>query len=502
MRPASFYFLMVLFTLINFSCTTGIDKFGTIDREPCISPDYTGIVIPPNIAPLNFIIKDSGRAYEVRITAGKGKDLVVRSSRPAIRFNLKDWHSLLQQARGGRLRMDVFVKNEQGNWFKFKTVENDVSNEDIDNHLAYRLINAGYILWSKLGIWQRDLENFDEKPILENESFEYGCLNCHSFCRNNPETMMLHTRAMHGGTVIYRDGKLSKIDTKNKYLLSAGVYPAWHPDGKHIAFSVNSINQHFSSGDVRIEVSDEFSDLVVYDIDKNELVTCPKISSESRENLPVWSADGKYLYFISAPPVTDLNSRIYSKYSLLRIGFDGGTGNWGEVDTILSANKTGKSISFPKVSPDGKFLMFCMNDYGYFTIHHPGADLYLLDLQTGNYRKMDINSPETDSYHCFSSTGHWFVFSSKRIDGLYTRPFFSHLDKDGNASKPFVLPQEDPGFYESFSKNYNIPELLTGPVTVSPLDLRDEVMGAATPAKLDGSVDTLYLKAQLAKTKK
>ena len=124
-----------------------------------------------------------------------------------------------------------------------------------------------------------------------------------------------------------------------------------------------------------------------------------------------------------------------------------------------------------------------------------------MNLETGEYHKMDINSPQTDSYHCFSSTGHWFVFSSKRLDGLFTRPFFSYLDDSGKASKPFVLPQENPGFYDTFIRNYNIPELITGEVTVSPQSIRDKVLEDAVSARMDPSVDTVYMKSHLPEPK-
>ncbi len=187
---------------------------------------------------------------------------------------------------------------------------------------------------------------------------------------------------------------------------------------------------------------------------------------------------------------------------MLRIAFDVNTNEWGKVDTVLSHNKLGQSISFPKISPDGRFLMFCTSDNGYFTIHHPMSDLNLLNLQTGEFHKMEINSPQTESYHCFSSSGHWFVFSSKRLDGLFARPFFSYLDENGKASKPFVLPQRDPGFYNSFIKNYNIPELITGEVTVSPLSLREKILEKAIPVKLDANVDTVYMKKHLSEVAK
>ncbi|HCY40703.1 MAG TPA: hypothetical protein DHV48_05005 [Prolixibacteraceae bacterium] len=125
------------------------------------------------------------------------------------------------------------------------------------------------------------------------------------------------------------------------------------------------------------------------------------------------------------------------------------------------------------------------------------SDLNLLNLETREFQKMEINSPQTDSYHCFSSTGHWFVFSSKRLDGLSTRPFFSYLDENGKASKPFVLLQKDPEFYDSFIKNYNIPELITGEVNVSALSMRDKILEEAMPVKLDEKVDTVYMRKHL-----
>ncbi|HAH23700.1 MAG TPA: cytochrome C biosynthesis protein, partial [Prolixibacteraceae bacterium] len=54
----------------------------------------------------------------------------------------------------------------------------------------------------------------------------------------------------------------------------------------------------------------------------------------------------------------------------MRIPFDVEKNTWGKVDTVISSKSTGKSISFPKISPDGRYLMFTMSDHGYFTIHH------------------------------------------------------------------------------------------------------------------------------------
>lgn len=492
-------FTITFLLSLIYSCSTDLSNCSQVDRLPVIFPDYCGVVIPPNIAPMNFVIKEKGDAFVAKISTNGEASITIESSNGIIDINISKWHELLKKAKGKEINIEVYAKEKNGKLQKYKTITNQVANEELDNHLAYRLINTGYVMWSAIGIYQRNLENFDESAIIDNKTIDNTCVNCHSFAKNNPQSMMVHIRSDHAGTIFYEDGKLKKINTKTKYTIAQGAYPNWHPDGKHVAMSVNTISQRFFSKDIRIEVSDAASDIIVYDVEKNTVTTSPQVSTDSRENLPVWSPDGKYLYFISAPKVTDYESQYKAKYELMRIAFDVEKNVWGQVDTVISSRKTGKSITFPKISPDGKYLMFTMSEYGYFTIHHPDADIYLLNLQNGQYAKMDINSPQTDSYHCWSSSGRWFVFSSKRLDELFTRPFFCYFDQDGKASKPFVLPQKDPKFYDSFLKNYNIPELITGPVEPSSFDLRELILTDAQPAKLDASVDTTYMGMHLRK---
>ncbi len=109
-----------------------------------------------------------------------------------------------------------------------------------------------------------------------------------------------------------------------------------------------------------------------------------------------------------------------------------------------------------------------MAKYGYFTIWHPETDLYLMNLETNVITKPDINSNRSESYHTWSSSGRWIVFSSRRIDGLFTRLYFAYFRRDGKMDKPFILPQKDPGFYETFLKSYNIPEFITSEVKLDP----------------------------------
>jgi len=284
--------------------------------------------------------------------------------------------------------------------------------------------------------------------------------------------MLFHMRGKIAGTVIHRKGETKLVNTKTDQIMSPGVYPAWHPEGRIVAFSVNQIVQAFHSvPHKRIEVMDTLSDIILFDAEKNMVLKFEDIASRERfETFPGWSPDGRFLYFCSAialPP--DKYDQI--RYDLLRIAFDPVTNQFGTVDTIVSSARTGLSVSFPRVSPDGKYLMFCMSEYGNFTIWHKESDLYLVNLLSGEIIKPEINSDQTESYHQWSSNGRWIVFSSRRINGLFTRPYFSYFDVNGIAHKPFILPQQDPGFYDGFFKSYNIPEFVTSEVELNPRKL-------------------------------
>jgi len=51
-------------------------------------------------------------------------------------------------------------------------------------------------------------------------------------------------------------------------------------------------------------------------------------------------------------------------------------------------------------------------------------------------------------------------------------------------------------------KIYNVPELITGEVVVSPQALRDKVLEDTLQARPDASVDTVYMKSHLPAPKK
>ncbi|MDR2806072.1 MAG: hypothetical protein LBB85_10655 [Dysgonamonadaceae bacterium] len=454
-------------TLLFCTCSNVEDAI-RCDREICLFPDYPETVIPYNICPLNFRIDTEGDAFRVRFVAGTDS-FEVRSS-GNVNIPLKKWKRLLENHPGEYLVMKFFVRS--GSTVRqYRDKHLLIAAEPLDPYLVYRLIEPGYELWAKMGIYQRCLENFEEKPVLLNVQTERNCINCHSFRRNRPEDMLFHLRTTYGGSVLVKNGKARKVDTKSPDEISAGVYPRWHPDGRYVAFSVNATHQSFHAANENVlEVYDKESDIILFDTETGRKLTDTVIHRADRfETHPEWSSDGRFLYFCSAMARTMPQQYDSLRYDLLRVAFDPATGRFGTtIDTLLSSECLKKSAAFPRISPDGKFLAVCLTTYGTFPIWHHDNDLYLLNLQTGELSPLQaINSDASDSYHSWSSNGRWMVFSSRRIGGLYTRPFIAYFDRQGHFHSPFLLPQKNPEYYDFLMKSYNVPELIVGKIKLS-----------------------------------
>lgn len=459
---------ITLLALVGQSCTGKYQEPDVFtDSIPVLYPDYTGVTFPVNIAPPNFIIRENGEAFQTEIGYGETTDILYTSKRPEVIIPPKAWKNLLQKAAGKEIFIRITLLNGE-KWKRYADIRDTISAEPIDEYLVYRLLYPGYELWNEMGIYQRNLTNYEETAIAENRSFDKQCINCHTFNQNSPETMMMHVRGKSGGTLISKNGQVKKVNTKPAGFKNGGTYAAWHPSGRYIAFSLNEIQQFFhSSGRKPIEVSDLAADLTVYDTEKESFLTDSLICDDAyMETFPNWTPDGKTLYFCRGNAYKEKMPLDSIRYDLYSIEFDTASGKFGNLQCVYKASEQGKSVSFPRVSPDGKHLMFTLSDYGNFSIWHPESELCLLTFDTGEVRLLDeVNSNDVESFHTWSSSGRWFVFSSKRLDGLWARPFFAAFNPEtGKAGKPFLLPQKNPRFYDTFTKTYNLPELIKKPV--------------------------------------
>lgn len=464
--------------LIVASCASVPDSAAPTDRKASIYPEYCGITIPCNIAPLNFRICDNAEDYVTVISGADGSRIVVKGREVCI--PAKKWASLLECNRGGSVEVQVYEKQSDG-WKKLSPIVNHIAQEPVDRYVSFRLIEPTYGMSGEIRLVQRDLSSFKEKEIYSNMmSYDRTmgqCVNCHSFQNYGTSNYQFHVRQKDGGTVIVNDGRPSKVNLKRNGILSTGVYPSWHPQEKLIAYSVNSTYQNFfTNGTQKTEVIDEASDIVLYDVEKDEVI--PVLADTlALETFPYWASDGNSLFYASA----NLDSverrsdgKIMSgydgvRYNLMRMSFDRAGRTFGQPEVVFDAASCGKSATLPRLSPDGRYLLFTLGAFGNFHIWHKDADLYIKDMQDGGVRCLEnVNSDEVESYHSWSSNGRWIVFSSRRDDGLYTRLYLAYFDSDGRAHKPFVIPTEHPDDYFRLFKSFNIPEFTIEPVRQSP----------------------------------
>lgn len=480
-RHFTIYLLGLLSCFLFTMCISTPEEYlETIDR-PHIFPDYTDITIPPNIAPLNFHILENQSLCRV-IIKNDNKAIVVKGKQ-GITIPLWEWERLLAESQGKQLTITVCVKKEkEKEWIKYQPFYWQVAKEEIDPYLVYRLIEPTYANWNEMGIFQRCLENFEESAIIQNNMTDGNCMNCHAFCQQNESKMVFHMRKTNGGTYLINNGEIVKLNTTTPYTPSFFVYPAWHPLGEVVAFTVNKTHQSFYMADnKRSEIYDSASDIICYDIAKNEIFTNPLLSSENvLETYPFFSPDGRKLFFCTAPVEKNIPENVdHIKYSLCSIDFDPDTQQFGQqVDTLVSSSAINKSVVFPRISPDGKYLICSVLDFGCFPCWSREADLYAYAFDRREFYSLEAaNSPSSEGYNTWSSNSRWLIVSSRRLDNGFSRPFISYINKEGIATKAFLLPQKDPAIYTHSLKSYNLPELIKNKVSVNAYKIKAAATG-------------------------
>lgn len=175
-----------------------------------------------------------------------------------------------------------------------------------------------------------------------------------------------------------------------------------------------------------------------------------------------WSPDGKYLIYSRAPakdpyyagqkPASYANdpNETQIQYDLYKIQFNDGQG--GTPEPLAGASQNGMSNNFPKVSPDGKWIVFvqCRNGL----LMRPDSKLYIVPFAGGVARPLASNLPVMNSWHTWSPNAHWLAFSSKS-PSLYTELYLTHIDEKGNAS-PAILVENA----TASNRAVNIPEFV------------------------------------------
>ena len=268
-------------------------------RTPVIEPDYSGVTIPNNIAPMNFTVLEEGVRYHITLSAPDGTKATTESSDGKVKIPLKEWKDILGRSSGDTIKIEVTSESKEGTIEKFDPFSIFVSQSSVDPWLCYRLLYPGYESWVEMQIILRSTENFDESSLVDNKLLEGNCVNCHSFNKNRPDSFLVHVRGSKGGTYFYDGKNLKRTMLRTDKMTANAVYPAWHPSGKYVAFSSNKTVQsfHMKSGK-NIEVMDLYSSMLIYDVEKNGMFDFNDDDTvKYMETFPCWSPDGEYLYY-------------------------------------------------------------------------------------------------------------------------------------------------------------------------------------------------------------
>lgn len=432
-----------------------------------IYPDYKEVTIPVNIAPLNFhyAVKSAKRAVTTFSLDGK----TVTKHGLEVKWNPGQWASFLSGAEGKTITVTAEVSTNDGAITDSWNIA--VSEDEIDQYITYRLIEPAYQMWNEVSIMERNIGNFKERTICDYKHTDNSCMNCHMHCQARGDLSMFYIRGKKGGAILNNEGTLRKLTLNAEGMLSGTVYGEIHPSGRFGVFSTNIIIPSFhSQAGKRMEVYDTASDITVADFENNRMINPPHVArADKLETFPCFSADGNYVFYCVADTLSLPDSIENLRYDLVRASFDVNTGNIGEdIEVIWSGEEQNGTVCHPKASPDGRWLMFTNATYGTFPINHSESVLNMIDLETGEINTLDaVAGNKSDTYHSWSSNSRWFVFASKRGDGQYGKPYFSHIDENGNPSKPFVLPQKSAYFYEYNLKSFNVPDISSTETEIS-----------------------------------
>lgn len=316
------------------------------------------------------------------------------------------------------------------------------------------------------------------------------CINCHSFSHDG-KTMGLdvdgpgNDKGLYGIVPVKKE---TSIRNENVIRWSSfaeeraskrfGFMSQISPDGQYVVTSIENPGSHMRNFDSRF-FNGFYRDygfgqvfyptkgvLAWYSRATGKLQTLPGADDPAfAQAAAFWSPDGKYLVYSRAPAkepyyegqkvpeVANSPDETQIQYDLYRIPFNDGRG--GTPERVAGASQNGSSNNFPKVSPDGRWIVFVRNRNG--LLMRPDSELYIVPFQGGVARRLDCNLPRMNSWHTFSPNGRWLAFSSKG-QSLYTRLYLTHIDEQGRDT-PAILVENA----TAANRGVNIPEFVNAP---------------------------------------
>ena len=374
------------------------------------------------------------------------------------------WREVCQRAAAGRAWIQVKGTRQTKDGSPRAPIQASpricfrISKWPADNVIVYRLVTPPFNTRKTPHTYYRDIRSFEERPFLLSRN-KY-CFNCHSFSHKSGTSGKLSVQARYmlpGADLpvyfgIYDLDRQRGRRVSLPFEIQMSTFMSWSPDGRYLALAANQQVVAFSPITFETQsIAEPTSDLAICDVEHSIAYLLPGAARPDRlEMLPRWSLDGRRIVYCATSPG---EHPARTRYDLHEIPFNGGEG--GVPRAIPGASQNGRSNYYPRFSPDGRWLSFCQADAG--LLIKASSDIYVLpaDLD-GAARRLESNVDyAADSWHSWSSNGHWLVFASKRDDGIFARLYLTEIDDGGHASPAVRLPLRDEPL-----ASFNIPEFV------------------------------------------
>jgi tetratricopeptide (TPR) repeat protein len=360
----------------------------------------------------------------------------------------------------------------------------------------------------------RDLRQPSGVVVMKNMP---TCANCHSFSNDGKYLGMdmdgpsgdkgAYALAPVSPSMVIRNENVYTWNAFNPKWVTFGLFSRLSPDGRYVMSSVNEaiFVQNYLDFRFLQTFYPTRGILAFYDRTTGKIQPLPGATDPQYVHCnSVWTPDGQSLVFLRAPARDNVPkvrpdkandpNEIQIRYDLYTIPFNGGQG--GPARPIPGASGNGMSNSFPKISPDGRWLVWVQAKTG--LLMRPDSQLYIMPLAGGTPRRMTCNLAPMNSWHSFSPNGRWMVFASK-ANTPYTQMFLTHIDENGTDSPAVLVPGST-----AVNRAVNIPEFLNAPpdtrmaIDAPAVDYRRHLDRAADLFRTGGSLDEAFRELETA----
>ncbi|MBU0544131.1 MAG: hypothetical protein KKH97_02180 [Proteobacteria bacterium] len=457
-----------------------------------ITYPYDGSLFPPEIASptVTWTDKDPRSRFwliSFKFEDGRKPIFILTNQRSWIPER-KTWETMKDHSSGKMSVLTVYSlpDRESGIVLSEHAISIGTSVDSLDDSVFFRQIPLPFAVASKSFEKTRwrlgDISSYG-KPATVMEGISV-CASCHAFSSDGKWLSMEYNFGNDNGAQFITEVRKEIILRKEDFFTwsdfprrgvippTRGLFGRMSPTGRYAAASVNEICYAAVMNDTEYSqlFFPTFGVIAIYDSGSGSIQLLPGASDYSYVQAnPAWSPDEKNLLFCRAKTKNELHGNIRNvttvfenrnihqlnelyniRFDLYRIPFNEGGG--GIAEPLEGASDNGMSNYFPRYSPDGNWIVYTRSRSGIML--QPDSELWIIPAGGGKARRMQCNRNYFNSWHSWSSSGRWLLFSSK-ANGPYTEIFITHVDREGNDTPPVLLSRFNDTGYAA-----NVPEFV------------------------------------------